>query len=130
MWINKNELRSLENLARQSNELNSLSVKEQRESNNLKREDLETKDRVNISLKEYKEMKSRISELEYYNDKAYELLRHLGFEFEECFGVSLDEVIESVHSKSVEILEGCNPFDFSTKFLIRLKCDGLRRYRR
>jgi len=129
MWINKNEFKSLEKLTRESNRLNSLSLEAQKESNNLKREDLETKDRIDISLKAYKEMQSRISELEYYSRKVYGLLEQLGFEFEEHHGVSLDEVIESIDSKSVEIFRGDNPTDFSTSILIRLKCDGLHRYR-
>lgn len=101
----------------------------QRTSNDPQTMQLETKDRVDISLKEYETLKKRLSEVEIENAKAHELLRALGMEFEKCQGVSLSDVVESINPEYTEIYRSDDARFISTDFVIKIRCDGLNKRR-
>lgn len=87
------------------------------EQKKLKHE-IETKDRVNISLKQYEEMKSQIETLKEQNEKYINIFERMGVE----------EWANDIEPSTIEVATMKDPIRLSTRVHIQFECKRYENY--
>jgi phenylalanyl-tRNA synthetase beta subunit len=82
----------------------------------ISKEEIKSKDRVDITVDEYLKLLNQIQILEQQTNHMSNLLNRLGFPVEE---------INHIVPDSINVLHNVDPFDFTTKYQINFTVDSI-----
>lgn len=83
----------------------------------IAKEEIKSKDRVDISLEEYMNMRKRIEELESKNSRMSDLIKRIGIPFEE---------LDNIDSNTVNVYYNENPTRFTKRYQIIFDVEAFR----
>ena len=113
----------------EQNKTSSEQIEIQREALECQKQNLMTKDRVEISLVEYNKMIDELKELRKFKEWYLKLVKPI-IKNEEISEDMKAKILEGKELRNPRVMVQANPFEFNTKVMILFEVDGYERYTR